>query len=146
MIHPGMLPLRQTNTYMKGKFFIFLTSICILSACGDSFIEKPEGLVPEEQMVDMLVDLHLADALYTQKRNRTGGSEMRIKTEDFYYSVLEKYGVADSVFEKSIVYYASFPKDFEEIYAEALDRVNLMREDAAVKDPQPVDIRNDNTR
>jgi len=131
---------------MKGKIFIFLTSICILSACGDSFIEKPKGLIPEKKMVDMLVDLHLADALYEQRSNRLGVNDVRIKAEDFYYSVLEKHGVADSVFEKSIVYYASFPKDFEKIYAAALDKVNLMREATAVKDPQPVDISNDNPR
>jgi hypothetical protein len=131
---------------MKTKIGIVLISFFVLSACGDSFIKKPEGLVPAKQMVDMLVDLHLADALYEQKSNRLGPNKLQIKAEDFYYSVLEKYGVADSVFEKSMVYYASFPKDFEKIYAEALDRVNLMREASSLKDPQPVTIPNDYSR
>ena len=123
-----------------------LSAVLLLWGCGESWIEKPEGLIPEKKMVDMLVDLHLADAMYQIKENRLAGKNVKIKSEDFYYSVLAKYNVPDSVFEKSIIYYSCFPKDFEKIYASVLDRVSQMKEEYSDKDPEPLDIGNEPVR
>jgi ABC-type transport system involved in Fe-S cluster assembly fused permease/ATPase subunit len=43
---------------------------------------------------------------------------------DFYYSILEKYGVPDSVFEKSFVFYASTPKNFEKMYRKVMNKLS----------------------
>jgi hypothetical protein len=43
---------------------------------------------------------------------------------NFYYSVLNKYEVADSVFEKSLVYYSSTPKDFEKMYRKVMNELS----------------------
>jgi len=126
---------------MKGRIIFFILSIYFFAGCGDSWIKKPEGLIPEKKMVDMIVDLHLASAIYDQKDNRFGG-DVKIKSEDFYYSVLKKHAVADSVFEKSILYYSSFPKDFEKIYASALDKVSQKKELYTEDEPQPFDLGN----
>lgn len=43
---------------------------------------------------------------------------------DFYYSVLRKYNVPDSVFEKSFVFYASTPRSFEKMYRKVMNRLS----------------------
>lgn len=70
----------------------------------------------------MLYDIHLAEATYNQMR---GDSIVRKSSSaNFYYSVLAKYEVADSVFEKSFVYYASVPKNFEKMYREVMNKLS----------------------
>ena len=128
------------------KWFGVFIAVIFLSSCGDSWIKKPEGLIPEKQMVDIIIDLHLASTLHDQKENRISAGSMKITQNDFYYSVLKKHQVVDSVFEKSIIYYSSFPKDFEKIYASALDKVSRMREEYGEEEQKPVDIGNRGAR
>ncbi len=73
-------------------------------------------------MIDMLVDLHIAEATYNSVRY---DSLMRNTTStDFYYSILEKYQTPDSVFEKSFVFYASTPKEFEKMYRKVMSKLS----------------------
>lgn len=73
-------------------------------------------------MIDMLVDIHLAEATFNHMRY---DSIIRnSSTVNFYYSVLQKYDVADSVFEKSFVYYASNPRNFEKMYREVMNKLS----------------------
>jgi len=43
---------------------------------------------------------------------------------DLYQSVLKKYAVADTVFIRSLIYYSSFPKDFEKMHVQIIDIMN----------------------
>jgi len=123
---------------MKRRLIFFLLGFFLLVSCGEGWIEKPKGLIPPTKMVDVLYDMHLADAIFQNKGNDKAFE--KLKSEDFYYSVLKKYNIADSVFEKSIIYYSNFPKDFEKIYAAVLDRANQVQEELKLQEKKPVDI------
>jgi len=43
---------------------------------------------------------------------------------DLYFSVLNKYSVADSVFIRSLIYYSSFPREFEKMHVEIMNNLN----------------------
>jgi hypothetical protein len=74
----------------------------------------------------MLVDIHLAEATYNHMRY---DSIIRNSSSvNFYSSVLAKYEVPDSVFEKSFVYYASNPKNFEKMYREVMNKLSEMEQ------------------
>ena len=108
---------------MMNKNFIALLLFAVaFFSCDKPYIKKPDHLVKEKKMIEMLVDIHLAEATFNQMRY---DSLIRNSTtENFYYSVLQKHGIADSVFEKSFVYYASDPKEFEKIYREVINKLN----------------------
>jgi hypothetical protein len=127
---------------MQGRLIFFLFTLILLTSCGETWIEKPKGLIPEKKMVNMLVDLHIANSIFETKEYDPK-KKIKLKSEDYYYSVLKKYNVADTVFEKSIIYYSNFPKDFEKIYAAVLDKVNQLQEEYKEKDPKPVDVGNE---
>ncbi len=112
---------------MRKRFQIVLfLLVVVLSACDKPIVPKPEKLVREKQMIDMLVDIHLAEATYNKFRY---DSIMRDNSSvDFYYSVLAKYEVADSVFEQSYVYYASQPKNFEKMYRKVMSKLSEMEQ------------------
>lgn len=112
---------------MKKRFQIFLLLLVIaLAACDKPVVTKPDDLIREKDMINMLVDVHLAEATYNKFRYDT---IMRDNSSvDFYYSVLAKYEVPDSVFEQSYVYYASQPKNFEKMYRKVMSRLSEMEQ------------------
>jgi len=79
-------------------------------------------------MIDMLVDIHLAEAAYNHLRNRDSLVE-RSNSENFYYSILNKYQTPDSVFEKSFIFYASRPRKFEKMYRQTMNKLNEMEQE-----------------
>lgn len=111
---------------MKKLFFIFILLAFILVSCDKPVYEKPKNLVKTKQMIDMLIDIHLADATYIEMRRDS--VVRKSSSVNFYYSVLEKYQVPDSVFEKSFVYYASNPKKFEKMYREVMNKLSAMEQ------------------
>ncbi len=77
-------------------------------------------------MIKMLVDIHLAEATY--QKMRFDSIMKNFTSVDYYYSILEKYEVADSVFEKSFVYYASNPRQFEQMYRKVMNKLSEMEQ------------------
>ena len=107
---------------MKKILFILAILSFTFISCDTEVIPKPRPLIREKQMINMLVDIHLAEATFNHMRY---DSIIRNSTSaNFYYSVLEKYQVADSVFEKSFVYYASNPRNFEKMYRQVMNKLS----------------------
>jgi hypothetical protein len=112
---------------MKKKFIPLVLLFVALISCDKPVIEKPRPLVKEKKMIDMLVDIHLAEATFNHMRY---DSIIRNSSSvNFYYSVLERYHVPDSVFEKSYVFYASDPKNFEKMYREVVNKLVEIEQD-----------------
>lgn len=108
---------------MKQKIYILIALVIFtFTSCEEGVLPKPENLIKEKQMIQMLVDIHLAEATFTHLRY---DSIMKDNSSvNFYYSVLNKYQVQDSVFEKSLVYYSSTPKDFEKMYRKVMNELS----------------------
>lgn len=112
---------------MKKALLILFTALFVFTACEEEIMPKPKHLIKEKKMINMLVDVHLAEATYNHLRYDS--AMQNIQTEDFYYSVLDKYEMPDSVFEQSLVYYASFPKDFEKMYRKVMSRLGEIEQE-----------------
>lgn len=95
-------------------------------------VEKPENLIKEDKMIEMMVDIHLAEAAY-RARHLQDSSLVNSTSEDFYYAVLEDYQVADSVFENSYIYYASFPRNFEIMYQDVMNRLQELEQEYSLE-------------
>jgi hypothetical protein len=70
----------------------------------------------------MMVDIYLIQGM---NDIGTKSKELKsIKPTDLYYSVLKKYSVADTVFIRSLIYYSSFPKEYEKLHTEIMTTLN----------------------
>ena len=91
---------------------ILCVLLCLIGiSCGNKLLEEPEKLIPPDQMVDILYDMALLDAIdnsYPQVIN-----ENDLKVMDFLY---EKYGIDSLQFVQSDRYYASLPAEYLRIY------------------------------
>jgi hypothetical protein len=122
------------------RLFIFpFIVILVMIACDKPVVPKPSKLVSRDQMVDMLTDMHIAESVY-QNRRYSGTQTLKFTEADFYYSILKKHDVVDTLFEMSLIYYSSLPKEFEKIYSRVLNRLNELEQQQLEKQQQPVDI------
>jgi len=112
---------------MKKYILILITFFWAYISCDKLPVEKPENLIKEEQMIDMLVDIHIAEATY---RHMQFDSVIRnSSSSNFYYSILDKYQIPDTVFEKSFVFYASSPKQFEKMYQDVMNKLSQIEQE-----------------
>jgi hypothetical protein len=79
-------------------------------------------------MINILVDVHLAEAAFNSRRHRDSLVE-RSSSTDFYYSILQKHEVQDSVFERSLVFYASQPRQFERMYRKVMNQLTEIEQE-----------------
>ncbi len=93
------------------------------SACEQKSYPKPGKLIKPKELIDVLYDLHMAEALSTHYRYRAQDS-MRVTSQEAYQAVLDKYNLNDSVLASNLVYYSGRPKEYEKIYKEVVDRLN----------------------
>jgi len=122
---------------LEVKIWIFL--LLSLASCNNPPVEKPERLIDEEMMIDMLADIHLAEASFNSLRHRDTLVE-NSSSIDFYYSILKKYQIQDSVFEKSFVYYASQPRKFEKMYRQAMNKLAEMEQEYSGRKEEPEEL------
>ena len=122
---------------LQVKIWIFL--LLSLASCNNPPVEKPERLIDEEMMIDMLADIHLAEASFNSLRHRDTLVE-NSSSIDFYYSILKKYQIQDSVFEKSFVYYASQPRKFEKMYRQAMNKLAEMEQEYSGRKEEPEEL------
>jgi len=122
------------------KIYILLTLIFLsIYSCDDPVVEKPKKLIPREKMIEMLTDIHIAEATYSNRKNQDSLLQ-NSKPADFYYSVLKKHNVTDTVFEKSYIFYASNPKNFEKMYRQVMNNLNEMEQEFSGRKNERLDL------
>lgn len=119
--------------------FILLILLLTVFSCSKPVVEKPEVLIHEDQMIDILVDIHLAEATFNTRRHRDS-LVMKSSSANFYYSILDKYQVPDSVFEQSFVFYVSQPRKFEKMYRQAMNKLNEMEQEYSGRKAEPQEL------
>ena len=90
-----------------------ITAFCILFllSCNEKTIEKPEDLIPKDQMVEIIYDLAIINA--AKKTNSLHLINNNIEAMPF---IFRKYNVDSLQFIKSDLYYASVPEQYEAMY------------------------------
>ena len=100
-------------------YFVIIT-LLVVFACSSSNV--PKGILSEKEITPILVDIHLAEGLYTQRYIQKITRDNY--QEDLYLSVLKKYKVDQKVLEASILYYGKYPEKYKMIYDEVLNQLN----------------------
>lgn len=108
---------------MNRKILLFI--IVLLLGCGGSnFKEVPEGVIPRKRMIDLLVDIHLSDAVLVNKKFNTNKHEYQI--EGYYKYLYEKHGYNREEIDSSIAFYTRYPDEYSKMYDEVLEKLNTI--------------------
>ncbi len=109
---------------MKQITWIFLLAVLLsgITSCNRHSIPKPDQLISKSKFEKMMVDIYLIQGLNNLSRDKT--SLKKLTQTDLYFSVLKKYSVADTVFVRSLIYYSSFPKEYEKMHVDIMNMLN----------------------
>ena len=92
---------------------------------------RPADLLPKEQLIPLIADLHLLEAQVEGSRLSPDSSRALYLSEQ--KNILSKRGVTDSAFQRSYRYYGIHGKDLDDIYGAVID--TLTRREAKFKPP-----------
>jgi hypothetical protein len=110
----------------KVTFAILTSLVFILSSCEEE-IKKPHKFIEQEQMVDVLVDLSLAEGTRALARRNNNKKDLHKLTVDQYYNlVFDKYGITREQYDSINDYYTHFPEKYEEIYKKVINKLNMI--------------------
>jgi len=69
----------------------------------------------------MMVDIYLVQGIHIDLK--VDSIRKKLTQTDLYYSVLKKYDVPDIVFIRSLIYYSSYPKEYEKMHIQIMDQL-----------------------
>ena len=105
---------------MKKVFFVL--AVILLFNCKQEEI-KPDHLVSDDEMISMLIRLHMLEGEVNQLKISRDSSKLVFKY--FENRLFEEKSLSDSLYLETWLYYAEHPKLMEEIYSAVLDSLSL---------------------
>lgn len=101
---------------------LFLIIITFLACESKVDYQKPEKFIPKEQMIELLLDMHMA----------VGSSNLQNlkleKNRNYMSLVYEKYGVDSTQFKLNNIYYTSNIDEYEEIFEAVEQRLDKLKD------------------
>ncbi|MCG8412482.1 MAG: DUF4296 domain-containing protein [Bacteroidales bacterium] len=111
---------------MKKQIIPFL--IILFVACSKNKV--PDYVIPEDKMVDIIVDLHVSDGIMNMYEIRN--EILKYKKENIYNQILSLHGYNRHDFDTSVYYYSYNINQYDEIYKKVLSR--LTEKEARIKE------------
>lgn len=121
---------------MKKTFILigFVLLSVLLSNCTQSInksFDPPEDLISREEMVNIIVDLEIYDAIInTESKKRDNKDTVNYKKYHLYNSILEKHDITRERFNQSYEYYQQDLEFLDGIYADVITRLSKMKSEA----------------
>lgn len=114
------------------RIVFILGFILILCACEN----RPRGVLSQNNMANVLIDMHLIDASLSEK----GLNYSHYSTKASYYNyILKKNGVTQAEFDSSLVWYTKNPKRFENVYIQVNEKLTRFQKEIRNGKYHPVD-------
>lgn len=102
------------------KAATFLLSLWLCLLVGVSCIDRPDYVLDEEQMVDLLVDVHKAEGLMELQAGNLSGQETQ---KAIMAAVLVEHGVSRAQYDSSLMWYARHLKELVRVYSHVDERL-----------------------
>lgn len=103
------------------KKIIYIIFVLFFMACESKVnYKKPENLIPKNQMIDLLYDMHMANATQGVK------DENSKKNNNYMSLIFEKYQIDSTQFAVSNTYYIANVSEYEDIFEEVELRLKTL--------------------
>ncbi len=110
---------------MKKIFYIIIALLVLFSCTGRTIYKKPDDLIPKEQMVDLWVDIIIADGASNIKNKK---AQRKINYMRFIY---QKYQIDSTRFMRSNIYYTSKVEEYEKMFEDVSSKLKKIKENYA---------------
>jgi hypothetical protein len=114
-------------TVLKNSFLLW--AFLGLAACVEQEVTLPVGYLEQEQMVEMLVDIHLVEG--ARSGTLVLGDTNRLP--DYYARIYEKHGTTEEAFKTSFDWYTQHPEKMKAVYEEVIVELSKLEEEVKAK-------------
>ena len=110
------------------RFLIHMSALIILGGCYITHEEEvllpPDNLIEIDRMIDLLVEVELAESALRQKQNY--GEEITKLREEYYTAIFKQYEVSKEQFDESMSYYKQDMETIDMIYEEVITKLSVI--------------------
>ncbi len=101
------------------KNIIFVFAIVLFISCKGN--KENEIYIPKDKFIDLLADIHLADAFYA-----THYEQRKVHSDsiNYYNKILKDYGFTKAQFDTTVKYYSVHSEEFDMIYEEVITNLS----------------------
>ncbi|MGB3619287.1 MAG: DUF4296 domain-containing protein [Catalinimonas sp.] len=112
--------------------------LCVLCAACAPDNNPPDDLIPSEEMVDLLVEIHLAEGKASTARLRADSAALFFRY--LQQQTLEARGIDTARYRRSYDYYVQQVEQLDDIYAAVVDSLGVIQSrGGTVVDPMSTD-------
>ncbi len=119
---------------MRSRILLLLFCLLLVFVAGCSKKTEITGkeYIPREELVDLLVDLHLIDGITNDRKfyRKYEG----VDSIDMVGPILEKYQVSKEMFDTTMYEYSRYPEIFDQVYNDVLMKLNIMLDENDLED------------
>lgn len=105
------------------KYCFLLAVLVVFTACKKEVVKKPENLIPQDRMSDILYDIAILNAAKS-----TNSEVLERNNIDADTYIFNKYGVDSLQFAQNSVYYASKPDIHAAIFKKVEERLKTLKD------------------
>jgi hypothetical protein len=103
---------------------LFILALLLFFACQEGKKEAPDFLLSEEEMVNVMVDMHLVETAHNLKLMGTDTTYTEYLEK--FNSIFDSHGVTKANFDSSLMYYTSSTEQMPAIYDKILEELYEM--------------------
>lgn len=104
------------------KTAVVLLAIILVSC--DSGNKTPDYVISHDDMVNIIIDIHVADGLLTD--NNVRRKLAKKDSLNYYNAILNNYGYTRADFDTSVHFYSKNIDEYDKIYEEVLNNLSEM--------------------
>ena len=117
------------NTPLIRVLLFVVIGLTLSYACSSNILRN-HNVLEEEQFIDVLVDIHFADAIIVVKGLRVDTDSTNIRL--YYSHVLAKHNTTQKQLKATFEYYSQKPRKFEKLYEKVSERIVKLEEESGV--------------
>ncbi len=131
-----VLTRSSNKVFCQTFLYTLFILLFLISGCSSHPKGPPgKGIMSQDRFVDLLVDIHYLEAVYSVTASITSPRRDVFKdTLDFYHGVFERHGATRDEFKKSMNYYSYDPNLFEKLYTRVIDEINIKISEVDMKE------------
>ena len=100
----------------------------LLIGCKNTTVEKPDNLIDEDKMIEILYDISILEAI--KVTNPKSLETRKINSNKYIY---QKYKIDSLQFVKSDLYYASDVSNYGKMYKKVIEKVENVKKADSIK-------------
>lgn len=108
----------QKQSYLRSLLVI----LWLVAACTAPEDQRPDNLIDEERMANILTEVHIAESRVSRLNLRSTDSSS-IVYKHLESQIFKKFDVDTATYRKSYIFYSSHPADMEAIYKKVTEKL-----------------------